>query len=396
MQLRGGSGLFTGRLPFVWIGNQVANPNWWFYNKTANDFKFPQIWRTNLGYDQKFEGGWVTSIDAIYTKDLNAAFVRNASLATPTGTLNDGADNRPVYTADDHTQLFGGPIFGTGYVFDNTDIGYSFNLGFKIEKTFKNNAYFTVGYNFTDAQDASSIDAEISSDAFERNPALGNVNQAQLAPSLYGTRHRWFGAAYKTFEYGNWATTLSTFFQYAEGGTTASDFTADYRFSYTYSGDINGDGSGLNDLIYVPTDAELDAQNFAGDDGGQLQREAFRTFINQDPYMQDHRGEYMEKYAILAPWYSQWDFRLLQDYKFAIGERTQRIQFSLDVLNIGNLINSNWGVKQLPVNTQPIGVSVDADGVPTYSFDTSLTNTFSNDFSLDSRWQARLGLRYIF
>jgi len=86
----------------------------------------------------------------------------------------------------------------------------------------------------------------------------------------------------------------------------------------------------------------------------------------------------------------------LQDYKFMIGERTQRIQFSLDILNIGNLINSNWGVKQLPVNTQPIGVSVDGDGVPTYSFDTDLKNTFSNDFSLDSRWQARLGLRYIF
>jgi len=396
MQLRGGSGLFTGRLPFVWIGNQVANPNFWFYNKTANDFKFPQIWRTNLGYDQKFEGGWITSIDAMYTKDINAAFVRNYSLAPPTGTLNDAADDRPVYTADDHAMWFGGPLFGTGYVFDNTDVGYSLNVGFKIEKQFKNNAYFTVGYNFTDAQDASSIDAEISSDAFERNPAFGNVNQEQLAPSLYGTRHRWFGAAYKTFEYGNWATTLSTFFQYAEGGTTASDFTSDYRFSYTYSGDINGDGSRINDLIYIPTDEELDAQNFDGDDGGQLQREAFRDFIEQDPYMKDHRGEYMEKYAILAPWYSQWDFRLLQDYKFMIGERTQRIQFSLDILNIGNLINSNWGVKQLPVNTQPIGVSVDGDGVPTYSFDTDLKNTFSNDFSLDSRWQARLGLRYIF
>ncbi len=393
MQLRGGTGLFTGRLPFVWIGNQVANPNFWFYNKTANDFKFPQVWRTNIGFDQKIDNGWVTSVDMIYTKDQNAAFVRNYSLAPPTGTLNDAADNRPVYTADDHAMLFGGPLFGTGYVFDNTDVGYSFNFNFKVEKTFANKAYFTIGYNFTDAQDASSIDAEISSDAFERNPALGNVNKELLAPSLYGTRHRIFGAAFKTFEYGNWATTLSTFFQYAQGGTTASDFTADYRFSYTYSGDINGDGSGLNDLIYIPTESELDAQNFASPE----QREAFRAYIAQDPYLSKNRGEYMEKYAILAPWYSQWDFRLLQDYKFAIGEKEQRIQFSLDILNLGNLISSNLGVKQLPVNTQPIGVSVDpATGVPTYSFDPSLTNTFSNDFSLDSRWQARVGLRYIF
>ena len=78
------------------------------------------------------------------------------------------------------------------------------------------------------------------------------------------------------------------------------------------------------------------------------------------------------------------------------GDSEQTIQFSLDVLNIGNLISSNWGVRQFPINTQPIGVAVDGEGNPTYAFDTSLQSSLANDFSLNSRWQVQLGLRYIF
>jgi len=394
-QLRGGSGLFTGRLPFVWIGNQVANPNWFFYNKTANDFRFPQVWRSNLGYDQNFGNGWVASVDLIYTKDINAPFVGNYSLRPPTGTLNDAADKRPVYTIENHATLGGDPLFGTGYVFGNTNIGQTFNASFKVEKRFENGMFLMLGYNFLDAQDASSIDAEISSDAFERNPAFGNVNEAVAAPSLYGNRHRFIGSAYRKFAYGTdnkWATTISTFFSVANAGTTLSDFTSDFRHSYTYSGDINGDGSGLNDLIYIPTDSELDQQSWTS----SAEREAFRSFIEQDDYLSENRGSYAERYASIAPWYSNWDLRILQDYNFKVGERVNTVQLSLDIVNFGNLLSSSWNVKQLPVNTQPVGVTVDGSGIPTYSFDTGLTESYSPDFSLDSRWQARVGLRYIF
>ncbi|MEM8525084.1 MAG: carboxypeptidase regulatory-like domain-containing protein [Bacteroidota bacterium] len=395
-QLRGGSGLFTGRLPFVWLGSQVASPNWFFYNITDPNFKFPQVWRSNLGYDQVFGDGWTTTIDLIYTKDLQAPFVANHSLRPPSGTLNDPADNRPVYTLDDHAlDPFGGPLFGSGYVYLNTNIGYSFNASVQIQKRFENGLNLMLGYNFLDAKDASSIDAEISSDAFDRNPALGNVNVPTAATSIYGNRHRFLGSAYHTFTYGaqkQFGTTISTFFSFANAGTTLSDFTSDFRHSYTYSGDINGDGSVLNDLIYIPTDAELDQQSWASD----AEREAFRAFIEQDEYLSENRGSYSERYAGIAPWYSSWDFRILQDFNFAVGTRINTIQLSLDVVNFGNLLSSSWNVKQLPINTQPVGVTVDENGVPTYSFDTSLQSTYSPDFSLDSRWQARVGLRYIF
>ncbi len=383
-QIRGGSGLFTGRFPFVWIGNQVANPNSFFYNVTRTDFKFPQVWRTNLGMDKRFGAGWVLSTDLIYTSDVNAMMVRNYGVRPPTGTLQ-GVDNRPIYNAATDRNAAG----NNAYVFTNVDIGHSFNATVQLQRTWSNGLYTSIGYNFLDAKDASSIEAEISSDAFDRNPAINHVNDAVLTPSLYGNRHRIVGSAFKKFSYGNdnrWGTSIALFFQYAQGG----------RFTYTYSGDLNGDGSFLNDLIYVPTDGEIDQMAFTGDDASQnSQRTALKRFIAQDDYLSERRGDYAEKYDILSPWYSNWDLRILQDFNFGAGSKKNTIQFSIDILNIGNLISSNWGVRQFPTNTQPIGVSV-ADGVPTYSFDTGLTSTFVDDFSLLSRWQMQFGLRYIF
>jgi hypothetical protein len=382
-QLRGGTGLFTGRFPFVWIGNQVANPNSFFYCVTDPDFKFPQVWRSNLGFDKKIGDSWVASLDIVYTKDVNAMIVRNYGLKLPTGQL-EGPDNRNIYTAADRALAGGLPT--NAYVFTNTNLGSSFNTSIQLERNFKNGFYAKIGYNFLDAKDAASIDAEISSDAYDRNPAnLVHTNTPVLAPSLYGNKHRVLGALSKKFTYGSMATTISLFTEYVAGG----------RYSYTYSGDINNDGSGLNDLLYVPTDAEIDQMAFSGDAGQQATQKAdLKTFIAQDEYLSGLRGDYTEKYGALSPWFNHWDLRILQDLKFA---DKHGIQLSIDVLNIGNLISSKWGVRQYATYTglaQPIGVSV-TDGVPTYSF-AGQTSTFFNDFSLLSRWQLQVGLRYAF
>jgi hypothetical protein len=123
-----------------------------------------------------------------------------------------------------------------------------------------------------------------------------------------------------------------------------------------------------------------------------------KSFIAQDDYLSGKRGGYAEKYDILSPWQSNWDLRILQD--FNINDNGNKIQFSLDILNVGNLISSKWGVKQIPTNIQPIGVSVfeedNGNLTPTYSFDTSVSSTFNDDFNLASRWRMQLGLRYIF
>lgn len=374
-QLRGGTGLFTGRLPFVWIGNQVSGADDGFFQLVDPDFQFPQVWRTNLGLDKRFESGIIGTLDVSYTRDLNAAHVQNWGLRNPTGTLNAPGDNRPIYTDADRGN--------NAYVFTNSDKGRVWNASLKGQKTFDNNLYVMAAYSYLNAKDVNSIEAEITGDAFDFNPNLGDANQDVLGYSKYGDTHRFIGVISKNFEYGQgkWNTTISTFFEYAKG----------LRYNYTYAGNINGDSSFQNnDLLYIPTASELSQMQFSG--AGQA--EAFELYIQQDGYLSEHRGEYMERYGALAPWRGKWDVKFLQDYTF---NNDNKIQFSVDILNVGNLINSDWGVIQAPTTLSPVGVSVDPNtSIPTYTFDQNLTTTNAFDASLLSRWQAQFGLRYIF
>lgn len=377
-QLRGGSGIFTGRIPFVWLGNQVSGADDSFFQIMDPNFKWPQVWRTSLGYDHKFENNYIVTVDMSYNKDINAVHVQNWGLKAPTGIL-DGVDNRVIYTAADKGA-------NSAYVMSNSNKGSAFNTSVKVQKTFDNGLYASLAYNYLKSKDVNSIEAEITGDAFAFNPSLGNVNNDVISNSKYGDNHRFIGVGSKKWKYGNdkWATTVSTFFEYARGG----------RFNYTYGGDINGDGSAVNDLIYVPTKAEIGQMVFSG--AGQA--EAFDSYIDQDDYLKDRRGQYAERYGAVSPWRGRWDIKLLQDYNFKVSsasEKKNTIQFSIDVLNFGNLLNSNWGVVQVPTSVQPIGVTV-VGNTPTYTFANTETRTFSYDASLNSRWQAQFGIRYIF
>ncbi len=381
-QLRGGSGLFTGRFPFVWLGNQIGNPNGYFLEAVDPDYKFPQVWRTNIGIDKKLNNGLILTGDVSYTKDINGPQVQHWGLLPPSATLQ-GVDNRPVYADSDNLNFFG--VGGGPFVMTNSDKGRIWNASVKAQKTFDNGLYTMLAYSYLNSQDVNSIEAEITGDAFAFNAALGNVNDAVLSYSKYGDTHRFIGVMSKKWNYGGdtWATTLSTFFEYAQGG----------RFNYTYGGDINNDGSNLNDLIYIPTSSDIGSMQFANTGDAA----ALESYIKQDDYLSGRRGQYAERYGAIAPWRGKWDLKFLQDYNFKVsGDKTNTIQFSIDVLNIGNLINSNWGVIQQPNNVQPIGVTVDGTGTPTYSFNTNQTKTFGYDSSLASRWQAQVGLRYIF
>ncbi len=382
-QVRGGTGIFTGRLPFVWIGNQIGSPNFFFYQVNDPNFQWPQVWRTNIGADHKFGKGWILSTDLSYTQDMNGAHVQNWGLKPPTGTLQ-GVDNRAIYNIEDKSTLpWGDPT--SAFVFTNSDKGRIVNATFKVEKTFENNFYFSAAYNYLDSKDVNSIEAEITGDAFVGNAALGNVNDAVLSRSRYGDDHRIIGVITKKWIYGSdrWATTISSFMEFAQGG----------RFNYTYGGDINGDGSGLNDLIYIPTASEVNQMNFAVPG----QATDFDNFINQDDYLKGRRGQYAERYGAISPWRNRVDIKFLQDFNFKTGSKKQTIQFSIDILNFGNMISSDLGVIQQPNSIQPVGVSVDPiTKIPTYTFDGNLQKTFGFDSSLASRWQMQFGLRYIF
>ena len=388
-QLRGGTGIFTGKLPFVWIGNQVGGTDPFFYEVVNENFKFPQVWRTSLGIDHKFDNNYIVTVDVSYNKDINGVHIQNWGLKKPTSTLA-GADNRAIYGDSDYGVWtdYGFPARTNGYVLTNTNKGSAFNTSVKVQKTFDNGLFASLAYNYLKSKDVNSIEAEITGDAFSFNPALGNVNDAVLANSKYGDTHRFIGVASKRWKYGNdkWATTVSTFFEYAQGG----------RFNYTYGGDINNDGASGNDLIYIPTTAQINTMIFSEVGQGV----AFDKFISQDRYLSGRRGQYAERYGALSPWRGKWDLKLMQDYNFKVSSATTKIntiQFSLDILNLGNLLNSDWGLVQVPTSVQPIGVSVNpTTKIPTYTFSGTQTKTFNYDASLLSRWQAQFGIRYIF
>jgi hypothetical protein len=254
-----------------------------------------------------------------------------------------------------------------------------------------------VAYNYLIAKDASSISAEISSDAFDRNPILNNSNKAINSNSLYGNTHRIIGAASKKYEYGKdkkWGTTVSLFGSWTSGN----------RFAYVYGGDINNDGTSTNDLLYVPTDAEIDLMTFTTlvdingiTQNAAAQRAGLKQFIAQDKYLSGLRGKYTEKYGGETPWNTQVDLRILQDL-IINPKRKQTLQFSLDFVNLGNLISSKWGVQEYATTSgyyQPLSVSYN-NNVPTYQFDPSLKKTFIENPDLPSRWQMQIGLRLIF
>ena len=402
-QIRGGTGIFTGRIPFVWISNQASNsqfdPGYTFQiNGTSRDFKFPQVWRSNLALDQELPGGVVATVEAIYTKDLNAAIHRNYNLVTPTDRAA-GADDRLIYPAAGPriTSGFNGPdgqfsFLDAGViVLENTKKGYQYSLTGQLKKDFSNGLYVTTAYTYSRAKDVTSNPGEIAADAFQRNPVVGNANNPQLAYSDFGLQNRIIGAAGKRFAYADekLATTISFFFEAAQGN----------RFTYTYAGDMNRDGIFGNDLVFVPASQDqirlVDYTNAAGTVvSADQQWQQLNAYIGQDKYLSRRRGQYAERNGNLSPWYTQLDMKLLQDFSLMTGTKKHTFQLSFDIQNLGNLLNSDWGVRQTVANNRPIEFVGYQGTVPTYQFRGG-NQTFLNNTNLDSRWRAQLGLRYI-
>ena len=393
-QVRGGTGIFTGRLPFVWLGNQVSNQGVddpagvGTVNVTAGDFRWPQVWKTNVAVDQRLPFGLVGTLEGIYGKDLNAIYVRNANLAASAGTSR--LDGRPVFPG----ATGGSPLLnanaGGAYVLDNTDEGYQYSLTAQLRRAFAalgGHLSTSLAYTFSEAKDVMTS-TEIAQFVFEGNAISGNPNTPELAHSQFGLRHRAIGSAAFRTDYGRFGTTLGLFFETGQGD----------RFSYTYAGDLNGDGVGGNDLMFIPDQAT--DLNLVNADGGPASASAYTAldaFIAQDDYLSSHRSEIAERNGALGRWFTQVDVRLAQDIRLNVAGQTNRLQLSLDIQNVGNLINSDWGVRRLVSTRQLLEYSgLNAQGEPVFIFTGVPSQTFVNDAGLLSRWRAQFGIRYIF
>ena len=499
-QLRGGTGIFTGRVPFVWLSNQASNNGVQFgsfsttgsvavgtnagasiypfspnvdayrpqnaaantaYNLavTSSDFKFPQVWRTNLAVDQELPGGVIGTLEAFYTKDLNAIYHQNVNLpgteanpynrATPVGTPN--GDNRPIfYTVNSPAVVTNGlaattrvnqiyglvpapspnpnnlpngntaarPNISDAILMRNTNQGYSYAITGQLQKSFNSGFFASVAYTYSDSRSVND-GGSIAQSIWRDRAVSGDPNANVLSYSNFLQQHRFIASASYRKEYlGHLGTTLSLFYEAAPAG----------RYSYVYSGDMNGDGQNANDLMYVPrSQSEINLRDItllpaAGSAPAVIYTAAeqwtdLNNFINQDAYLSKRRGEYAERNGAVRPWQNRLDFRLLQDIFTNLGaDNRNTLQISLDIFNIGNLINSKWGAFQTANKTNPLTFAgYNAQGQPTYTFPyltqptrtsstdatvvpgTKLTETFRYDTGgISSRWQGQIGIRYIF
>jgi len=360
----------------------------------VSNFKWPQVWTTDVGVDQQLPWDMLGTLEVIYSKDIYGVYVRNADLVKPVRTLSDG---RPYFGgagANELTSDFGAGI----YVIDNKNDGHSFNITGQLRKTFAGNVDASIGYSFTEAKN-SLKSSEIASVLWQNQPVQGDPNNPELSFSEFGQKHRFVGSA----SYARtWSPALRTqvglFAEVAQGNRFAG--AGGNRYSFIYSGDVNGDGQGGNDLIYIPSDAS-DIVLVPFPSGGISPAEQWtrlNAFIEQDDYLRTHRGQIAERFGALNPWYNDIDLRVLQDFSFGTVGKRQTLQLSLDVLNFANLLNSDWGVRKVATAsaTSPLTFrGFDASGRPTFNF-TGPATTFIDDPGLLSRWRAQLGLRYLF
>jgi hypothetical protein len=411
VQVRGGTGIFTGRLPFVWIGNVISNPGansnitgdgsngqvtdsgegrldegksvlqqTGDLDAMVSDFKWPQVWKTNFAVDSKLPMGLLGTFEVIYGKDLNAIYMRNANLDKQVGTLEDG---RPYYGGSNN--LVDGDAGGV-YVIDNLSEGYHLTITAQVRKVHDWGLNTSLAYTYLNAKNTLKS-TEIAFALWQSLAVQGDPNKPELSWSEFGNRHRIVGTANYTHDWNSsHSTNIGVFLEVAEGNRYT--YSGGNRYSFTYAGDVNGDGTGGNDLIYIPEDKN----DIVLDDPSQWS--ALNDFIEQDSYLSNHRGEIAERNGLSNPWFSNIDLRVLHNFNTNLGT----FQLSVDLMNVANFVNSDWGVRKVanPLAITPLALTDRTDGdEPILKF-SEVKETFIDDPGPFSRWGLQIGLRYMF
>ena len=451
-QIRGGVGVFSGRVPYVWLSNQLSNNGVLFgseniqnptnrpfnpdvnayrpaitlpltptaYNLAVTDpnFKFSQVFRTNLALDKNLGDGWILGLEGIYTKDINAVYLENVNL--PKSTVKAvGADNRVIFytlganglpSAVRNFAIYGNvrgvnapavgpntvssPNISDAIVIKNTDLGYSYALTATISKSFENGLFASLAYTNSDSRSVND-GGSIAQSQWRDRVVSGDPNENVASYSSYIQTHRF--NAYGSYRLNYLNENASTTFGFTYSAAPAG------RFSYTYSGDMNGDNQTSNDLIFIPRSQSDILLRDLGTYTAAQQWADLDKYITQDSYLNSHRGHYAERNGAELPWSANFDFKIIQDFYIKVGGHKNTLQFTLDVFNFGNYVTPQWGLNQSTLRAGLINYVANdaATGRPVFTFPyrsgtTPLSDTFQRSFGLGSRWQAQFGVRYIF
>ena len=434
LKFRGGTGLFSGRLPLVFFTNmptnsgmvqnnvkiQVGDPllkeftNHFITDPAAlkdflnskdpekfpltispedgvvgssfaavdRKFKMPQVWKTSVALDYAFPTSFPMSISGefIFNKTVNGVCMTNWNVMPVDGFVRlNGPDNRPIYPANHkYTKT-------DAFVLTNTSKGYGYSANIMFNMSPVEGLDFTASYTHLVSKELTGMPGSDASSAFTYVPTVDGPNNPILHNSQYVTPDRFFASLTYRDKCNN---TFSLFYETWRGG---------YNYSYMFDGDFNGDGYNY-DAIYIPrTKEEL---LFVSDSD----RDRFWAYVENDKYLSRHKGKYAEAYSVYSPWVHRLDFHYAHDFKVRIGKTTNTLQLSVDIKNLLNIFNSSWGVMKYmnpDLNSGRI-LSCDhinADGIPVYSTPKAVsgnTQTWTYNHDLGQCWYAQIGIKYMF
>lgn len=447
LKLRGGTGLFAGRLPLVFFTNMPTNSGMvqgsyaavTTYNadgsiKTVDpnlaslegpmitnvddmishlglqntitpedgalprdinaidpDFKMPQVWKTSLALDYEIPASFPLSltVEGIYTKTLNGVMLKNYDLKQPDDSWDrfSGADDRYIYPAKVDLTYNS----RNAYVLSNTNEGWAAigNISIFAEPLRDLNLMFS--YTQTESKEISGMPGSNAASAYTGLIQIDGPHLPLAQRSQYVVPSKVIASASYKIPWGNNSLKSATVVNLFYSGFTP------YGNSFAYTNDMNGDGI-ASDLIYIPKE-KGDITFVSVED-----EEAFFKFLDQDNYLSKHKGEYAEAYAARAPWVNRFDLRILREYYFKVAGRTNTLQFSLDCLNFGNILNSEWGVFQTNSGSNNGNIlkyeGKDENNVPSFSMikvkGEYPTETYSPYFDYSQVWQLQIGVRYSF
>jgi hypothetical protein len=444
-QLRGGIGVFTGRIPFVWVSNQYTNSGatlgtldirgrngagntaplyangdrileaYWAdklgvsiddpavrakieaeaanvpvseINLMSPDFKLPQNLRLNLAYDFKLPYQITATVEGIYTKNINEINYENINLTNPTERVT--GDGRPR-----HTTALANNRFQNVLLINNTNKGYQYSISGQLQRSWNKNLFAMVAYNYGQSRDVNSGTNTTALSGWEFNPTPGFSNNQFLSYSAWDLRHRFVGnVSYRKEWLGFMATTVSLFYNGQSGSP----------FSYMINGDLNGDGAFGNDIAYIPkqrSEILLVPQSATDTRTPSEIWDQLNSFIDNDPYLKEHRGSYAARNGARTPWENKFDIRFMHEFFHTIGDRKNTIQITADIENVANMLDQDWGRDYFVVNGAYNLLRLEGfegannTGRPVYSFDNTNKEAWQTS-NFGSIWRMQVGVRYIF
>ena len=442
LKLRGGTGLFSGRLPLVFFTNMPTNGGLVQYQAQINaasaakkgfsmdtfaggpmtsisemlnklqslgypqtvspedgtvpsavngvdpDFKMPQVWKTSLALDYQFPVNFpfTATVEGIFNKTINGVSISDWSIPSPGGFARfNGIDNRPIYPAGYRTNT-------KAFVLENTSKGYGWSASVELKAQPAEWVSLMAAYTHTVSKEITGMPGSAAESAFTYVPTVEGPNNIRLHNSQYVTPDRLVASATIHDKCGNH---YNLVYEAWRGGN---------NYSYMMVNDMNSDGYNY-DALYIPTDGEVGVGSGEFRFVSQDDMQRFMDYVHNDGYLKKHQGDYAEPYSVYSPWVHRIDFGYKHDFKLNIGQTKHTLQLTFDMKNVLNFFNSAWGVAKY-LNPE-IGSEarilkyegVDAQGYATFSTPASIngnTETWTPNYSLSQCWYASIGIKYYF